>query len=79
MVEQVCRRGEENEQSRRYAARKCKESKQLIINLNRKPVKITSPGYKKIKLPSKNDARKADEECLQLYGLVKKALKELKN
>ena len=53
---------------------KCKESKQLIRNLNRKlPYKdnqITSQKLGNAKL--KDDARKIDEECLLLYRLVKK-------
>ena len=53
---------------------KCKESKQLIRNLNRKLAykdnQITSQKFGNAKL--KDDARKIDEECLLLYRLVKK-------
>ena len=54
--------------------RKCKESKQLNRKLDRKlAYKDNQIKSKKLEFAQlKNDVRKIDQECLQLYGLVKK-------
>ena len=60
---------------------KCKESKQLIRNLKRKLAfrdnQIKSQKLEIVQL--KDDIRKIDEDCLQLYGLVKKTTDKLEN
>ena len=60
---------------------KYKESKQLIRNLNRKLAykdnQIKSQKLENAQL--KDDVRKIDEECLQLYRLVKKTTDKLEN
>ena len=66
--------GEKKMNSLEKKLQKYKESKQLIRNLNRKLA------YKDNQIKSqmleidqlKDGVRKIDEECLQLYGLVKK-------
>ena len=66
--------GEKKMNSLEKKLQKCQESKQLIRNLNRKLA------YKDNQIKSqmleidqlKDGVRKIDEECLQLYGLVKK-------
>ena len=53
---------------------KCKESKQLIRNLKRKlAYKDNQIKSQKLEIAQLKDGiRKIDEDCLQLYGLVKK-------
>ena len=60
---------------------KCKESKQLIRNLNRKlAYKDNQIKSQKLEIARlKDDVRKIDEECLQLYRLVKKTTDKLDN
>ena len=60
---------------------KCKESKQLIRNLKRKlAYKDNQIKSQKLEIAQlKDDIRKIDEDCLQLYGLVKKATDKLDN
>ena len=58
---------------------KCKETKELIQNLNQKPMGITESGTKNQINQPKHDIRKIDEEKQQLYGLVKKATEKLGN
>ena len=60
---------------------KCKESKQLIRNLKRKlAFRDNQIKSQKLEIAQlKDDIRKIDEDCLQLYGLVKKTTDKLEN
>ena len=66
--------GEKKMNSLEKKLQKDKESKQLIRNLNRKlAYKDNQIKSQKLEIAHlKDDVRKKDEECLQLYGLVKK-------
>ena len=66
--------GEKKMNSLEKKLQKYKESKQLIRNLNRKlAYKDNQIKSQKLEIAHlKDDVRKKDEECLQLYGLVKK-------
>ena len=73
--------GEKKMNSLEKKLQKYKESKQLIRNLNRKLAykdnQIKSQKLENAQL--KDDVRKIDEECLQLYRLVKKTTDKLEN
>ena len=73
--------GEKKMNSLEKKLQKYKESKQLIRNLNRKLAykdnQIKSEKLENAQL--KDDVRKIDEECLQLYRLVKKTTDKLEN
>ena len=73
--------GEKKINSLEKKLQKYKESKQLIRNLNRKLAykdnQIKSQKLENAQL--KDDVRKIDEECLQLYRLVKKTTDKLEN
>ena len=66
--------GEKKMNSLEKKLQKCKESKKLVRNLNRKLAhKDNQIKSQKLEIAQlKDDFRKVDEECLQLYGLVKK-------
>ena len=66
--------GEKKMNSLEKKLNKCKESKQLIRNLNRRlPYKDNQIKSQKLEIAQlKDDFRKINEDCLQLYGLLKK-------
>ena len=73
--------GEKKMNSLEKKLNKCKESKQLIRNLNRRlPYKDNQIKSQKLEIAQlKDDFRKINEDCLQLYGLLKKKTDKLEN